>query len=600
MEGKHIVLSIIVVLSCHCPAVADRALERSEILAVFQTLTSQQQKTWMPAGVIEATHEEYRAPEKTDANWVNSEISRSIEEYQSDPDKNELTEAFQKMTLDAIPFNVRYRLSNEYTMHSTTTVRFDGDRFYWEINVDSRTDSVKPGPDLKDNFMTEQFNLDWNTKRIFAWNGADYTTYFLPGNCAVVDAMGNTPHVVTGPLTAGFVPWGYGLYSYEDLCAAECSATEKYVAGQTQVHLLLNYPDGSEMFFVTDPAKEYALLSYSATRPGKPAISGQYSNYTSVSGNWVPTSILLEQHETGTARLLARDMWEFTIVDGNTPAPESFDVAFEAGATVQYSSDVSDEPLMYRCSQIVDTDLLLAERLSIAANEGLQPQNCATTALGYAARQLGHDIPDDQLAQLVSEPDQTTSLYAMKEFAQSRGLFCRAVKTDIDTLKNLGGCQVILHIPGTNHFVVLAHVDDEYVWCIDLANNKFFYRKDLNFFGLDWADGVALLVSDQQIADSFNEINEIELHTIIGAAGWSCTRLLQTYDVVYCSDALGVCSGMYQEYYTRYGCEPAGSGTCSSSIMVRYKESPCIEDPYDPLACTVTGEWTCYYMRACA
>ena len=33
--------------------------------------------------------------------------------------------------------------------------------------------------------------------------------------------------------------------------------------------------------------------------------------------------------------------------------------------------------------------------------------------------------------------------------------------------------------------------------------------------------------------------------------------------------------------------------------MVRYRESPCIENPYDPLACTVTGEWTSYYMRAC-
>jgi len=182
MKTKHFVLAIILLLTVGCVAFADRQLDRAEILQIFEKQTSQPGKTWMLTGVIEATHEEYRAPKTTDLTEVNNQINKEIQEYQSNPDKRELTESLQKMRLDAIPFNVRYRLSNEYTMSSTVTVKFDRDRFYWEINVGSRTDSVKPGIDLEDNFMTEQFDLDWNARRIFAWDGEKYTIYFLPGN----------------------------------------------------------------------------------------------------------------------------------------------------------------------------------------------------------------------------------------------------------------------------------------------------------------------------------------------------------------------------------------------------------------------------------
>jgi hypothetical protein len=253
MKTKYFVSALVLLLSINLAAFADRQLDRAETLQIFQQLTSQPKKTWIPAGSIEATHEEYRAPKTTDSIEVNNQVSQKIAEYQNNPNKRELTENLQKMKLDAIPFNLRYELSNEYMMSSVVTVRFDGDRFYWEINVNSRTDSVKPGKDLTDNFMTEQFNLDWNARRIFAWDGEKYTTYFLPGNHAIVDSMDSTPHVVNGPLTAGFIPWGYGFYSYDNLAAIDSSAVEKYIDGHTQIHLTLNNSDGMEMTFVMDP-----------------------------------------------------------------------------------------------------------------------------------------------------------------------------------------------------------------------------------------------------------------------------------------------------------------------------------------------------------
>ena len=117
-------------------------------------------------------------------------------------------------------------------MNSTDLVKFDGNRFYWEINVDSRSDSVKPGRDLADNFMTQQFDLGVNKRRIFAWDGEKYTTYFLPANNAIVDAGGNSPHPVNGPLTAGDSSMGiWSLHLRLSLCV-DSSGIESTASGR--------------------------------------------------------------------------------------------------------------------------------------------------------------------------------------------------------------------------------------------------------------------------------------------------------------------------------------------------------------------------------
>jgi hypothetical protein len=190
-------------------------------------------------------------------------------------------------------------------------------------------------------------------------------------------------------------------------------------------------------------------------------------------------------------------------------------------------------------------------------------------------------------------------MYDMKYFLQGFGLYCRAVKTNVDTLKNLNGCKAILHFPGKNHFVVVDRIDDRYVWITDLSSVKFYDHTEISFFDMDWTDGTALLVSKQPIQGDFNEISSDRLTDIIGGSGYSCTKLLQQYNVIFCSRVDGLCGGKYYEYYTRYGCEVAGSGSCSSTKMVRYMSTPCINDPENPDACTVTGVWTSYYMMAC-
>ena len=594
MKTKHFVLTILCLFSLSGIAFGDRQLERSEILQILQKLTSQPRKTWISAGTIQATHEEYVAPKITNASTISTEITKALQEYQNNPDKLELTEELQKMKFDAIPFNVRYRLSNEYTMNSSVVVKYDGERFNWEISVNSRTDSVKPDPDLEGNDMTKDFDLAWNTRRRFTWDGEKYTIYSLSGNNAMVDTTDSVPHVVNGPLTAGLVPWGYGLYTYKNLSTAASSATEMNINGQTQIHLTLSSTDGSEMSFVLDTDKDYALVSY-VIEGVDTTISTEYAGYRKVAGYWIPMTISIERYDALTNRLLASDIWDLTSVSGSTPSLGSFSVAYEADALIEYHSPVTDKPVMYGYSHMLNTDLLLAERLDFAASEGIQAQNCATASMKYAASQLGKDVTDRQLAKLVSGPNQDTSLHAMKDLALSLGLYCRAVRTDIQTLRNLSGCQVILHIPKKNHFVVLGDIDSESVWSIDLTKDKFCYRTDINFFGMDWTEGIALLVSDRPIMYGSNDIDDGGLRAITGGTGYTCTSLLQEYDVTYCDYD---CWGYYEYYPTRYGCETAESGYCMSSKMLSCAECPCILD-YD-MDCSVNGDWVFHYMRACA
>jgi hypothetical protein len=590
---------IVIVLLGSGIAVADRPLGRAELLQIFEQLTAQPRKTWIAAGTIEASHQEYVASAVTDVNEINRQIAAEIQRYRNESNKRELTEEQQKRKLDAIPFNIRHELSNEYTMHSTEQVKFDGKRFYWEINVDSRSDSVKPGRDLADNFMTQQFDLGINKRRVFAWDGEKYTTYFLPGNNAIVDAGGNSPHPVNGPLTAGVVPWGYGRYTYSNLCAVESSGIESTANGNTQIVLTLKEANGSENNFTLDSAKNYALRSCLIEKPDGSTISRQYSDYAFIAGSWVPKTILIEQFEAGSGRLKARDLWNLTAIDDSVPQTNAFDVPYESDAVVEYYSDKSTKPAVYRQSDTADTNQLLTKRLAIVKSDGANTRNCATIAIGYVASEFGVMIPDEDLASLVNQAGGTTSMYDMKYFLQGFGLYCRAVKTNIDTLKKLNGCKVILHFPGKNHFVIVDRIDDRYVWVTDLSSAKFYDRMEISFFDMDWPNGTALLVSKQPIQGDFNEIGSDQSADIIGGSGYSCTKLLQQYNVIFCSEVGGLCGGKYYEYYTRYGCEGAVSGSCSSTKMVRYMSTPCINDPENPDACTVTGVWTSYYIMAC-
>ena len=556
MKIKNYVLAGVLLFLVQGFAFADRQLDRTEILQIFKTLTDQPRNTWIPTGTIKATHHEYKS-------------------------------------------------SNGYMINSTVIVKYDGDRFYWEINVDSHTKQNHHSTPSQD-----KFDLNWNKKRVFTWDGERYTMYFRPGNHAIVhENPTDIPVAVNGPLTAGIVPWGYGIYTLESLLAAESSSN---VDDKGHVHLTLKKTDTPELVFVLDPTKDYALLSCSMNYASGSSVTKTYGDYESVSGKWIPTTIIIEQYNNSkkSPELLSRDHWDLTYISPSLPHPDSFRAPYETDALVEFYSPISHKPFWYRYYSEVDTDSLLQERLAIALNEEKQSQNCATVAIKYVSELLGKNVTDQDLAELVRKPKNDTSLYAMKEFAKGLGLFCRAVKTNIATLKNLKNCQAILHLPVVNHYVVFEYIDDEYVWCIDLTKNKFFYRTRLNEFAKTWSTGTVLLISDKPLEPDPNDtlINDSDLHTITGSTegiftDFSCTEKIQTADVIFCPDPpLGsLCGGQYIRFYERCGCKPdPGGGTCEAETtppLPGNVSTPCIDNGQG--GCKSSGDYYFQYIRAC-
>ena len=599
MKTKLFLVSLVLIFIFSSTCLADRVLDRSEVLQLLEQLTAQPKGTWIPAGRIESTHEKFRAAKTTDENQIKAKILENVSTYRSSTNKRQRTEHLQKLALDAVPFNTRYLLSNEYTMISSESVTYDGEQYRWEINVQSRNDSVKREKKLRGNYMTDQFNMELNARKIYAWHGGEYVKYSPLARHCYVDPAGKLPHNVNGPLKAGLVPWGNNYYSYDNLIALESEAIEITTGGNSQIKLTFTNSDGSQMSFVLDTAKNYAILSSSIVGKSNAVIMKKYSDYQDFGGNWVPMSIVLEKHDAESQKLLAYDLWTFDNVNVTIPVADAFKVDYEEGINIEYASPLTDKQLQYRYSSVVDTEKLLTAKLDYDDKEGSQPQNCATAAMKYAIEQLGISIDDSQLAELITEPENGTNLGNMKSFAQNFGLNCRAIRTNLDTISNLGNCQLILYLPGKKHFVVLDSIDNN-VHIIDLATNKFYNQIDVSFFDMEWPTGIALVISNTDIQGNFQDLSDTELTEIVGASGYTCTNIIQDYDILFCQYVFEECMGYYKVWWERHGCEESESGTCSSNWFMRYSKTPCIEDVYNPYSCDVTGNWTDKWLIACS
>ncbi|MHC4574052.1 MAG: cysteine peptidase family C39 domain-containing protein [Planctomycetota bacterium] len=554
-------LSILVLLSVlvtHGTAFGDRHLNRTEIVQIFQTLTAQPRRTWIPSGIIQAEHFQYRA-------------------------------------------------STGYTADSSILARYDGDRFYLEITRNSSVGETEPGAPAR---ATQAGPAN---KQITVWDGDRHTMYFKSTkNAIVTEGLSDVPIGLIGPLTAGIVPWGHGSYTLDSLLAAE-----SFAMGDDQglVHLTIRMPANElnvEILFVLDPTKQYAVLSCSMNDGGVSSIEKTYEDYDLVSGRWIPTTIAIERYKYSgqTPQLVSSDYWYLTYIRISSPDLTAFRVAYEEGAYIGFFSPLTESPLSYYYSNAVDIESLLHDRLAFAAGDP-QTQNCATVAMKYAAMRLGKNVPDANLAQLVHGPDKSTTLYDLRRFAQKLGLHCRAVKTDIQTLKNLDGSQAILHLPGPKHYVILDHVDNDYAWIIDLDGSKFYYPLKLeDLVAIDWREGTALLLSNEPatLQGTSAEINDAELINIIGSTGggtdtYSCTQVIQQGNSAYCVYAPPalVCDGQYRIWNCLKGCTPdPQGGSCVGTLHTALRSWLCGEDPEYPGECTNTSDVHITYMHACS
>jgi hypothetical protein len=190
----------------------------------------------------------------------------------------------------------------------------------------------------------------------------------------------------------------------------------------------------------------------------------------------------------------------------------------------------------------------------------------------------------------------------LQRAAENIGLYTKAVQTDIAALKDLTNCKVILHLPKINHFVVLGDIDNKYIRLIDLTSNRCYYRVSIDYFNSAW-EGTAFLVANEPIADAprrFAQIDPSALPKITaGADCEQCNNSCSSAANFPCKVIMGLCGGDHTILYSRVCCGSASTGTCSASDMVYMKSEDCGENPYTG-DCEGEGNWTSYYMQACA
>jgi hypothetical protein len=143
-----ITLSLAIVLILSIQSLSQETLSRSEILDIVDQLMRQPRRTWIQTGTLDISHTEYKAPRLTDSAEIEERVQQAISDFPNNPLKKARAAGWQKKMLEALPFNTRWELGNESTMTTHELLTVDGDRFYLDITINSRKDSIKPPPGL--------------------------------------------------------------------------------------------------------------------------------------------------------------------------------------------------------------------------------------------------------------------------------------------------------------------------------------------------------------------------------------------------------------------------------------------------------------------
>ncbi|MEN6306631.1 MAG: cysteine peptidase family C39 domain-containing protein [Anaerohalosphaeraceae bacterium] len=552
--------TIVLILCLSSALLADRKLSSTETALILKILTSTPRLMWLPAGTIQARHLEYYDSEKN-------------------------------------------------AIESTETMHINDTQFYWEIML-SDAASDTPGANIPQQALTGDVDSRMNQHRIFSWDGTTLIRYYKSAGHAVVET--EMPGKIGGPFSAGIIPWGHGFYTLENLSKCTTSAWKKTIDGQTLIELKIipaNASAGMQMSYLLDPARYYAVINYEMEDPTFSKIRQTYRNYVKVSQKWVPTIITIERFNKQPygLQLKSYEDWKFDLISPEIPGRQSLNIEFDKGTLVEIQPSHASHSIQYHAADKTKINELLSEKITLQTESSTKKSNCAGIAATFVAKKFSHSVSAEQLATMTSSDNQMTSLYQLKQTLEEAGLSCMAVETDLETLKQSNHCQIVLHLPASNHYIILDDIDDQYVWAIDLTNRKFYYRTPIDEFKKQWSTGTALLISDHPQHLPMQQGKPISLsiqQQIRGGdpAGYSCTDLLQVEQRILCTqpDESWMCSGAYYRIWERTGCkEDPNGGFCSGSNMLGYDYTHCINDTANPTECTTTGQWYSRFIRAC-
>jgi hypothetical protein len=532
---KTLRLMLWMVLIVCVPVLADRTLSADEVRAILTSLTQQPVGTWLPAGSIRARHLEYSGNEKTVSEY--REISH-----------------------------------------------FDGLRFYREITLvpdENNTESDMQAGTQKEAVMDRE--------RIFCWDGVTYTQYYKSAAAAVIQTMQNqAPFGTYGPFSAGSIPWGNGMYSFQTLSGCVCTAHEVLVENQKQIHMQVTDENASTrllMSFVFDPDKNYAVLSHRIEDPQLSGIDRRYSQFVQVNNRWIPTVITTERFlkKPEGNQVVSYEDWKFETIKPDVPSEDLFKVKLKNETLVELHSSGGAKSLMYYVNEQKDIAALLQEKTVFSSQQDSIGKNCAVAAVQLVAKQFSRPYPAGQIGDIVAQNSKMTSLYLLRGKLEETGLYCTAVETNLESLRKITASQVVLHLEDNSHYVILDRIDDANVWTIDLTSRKVYWKTPIAQFLQQWTRGIALIVSEnpQNPAIVGTPLSVSDQQQILGGdttgTNYSCSELIQEEDYTPCPKATGlVCGGRYYTYWDRYGCaaDPNGRG-CTGEGMPGHSYATC-------------------------
>jgi len=538
---------VFVIWSINLFACGQSVLQKSQIDTLLQTLTAAPQTVWLPKGTIHYRYLEYRGE-------------------------------------DGVAFE-----SNEQ-------YRFDGRRFYMEtVCIES--------PDSERTWSAAQLrDLKSNTHRIFAYDGKARYHYFKSANIATVmmDSYGESSNNY-GPFSAGVLPWGFGAFGFENLSRIPITAAQS----GSVVRLAFKHPGGKmnlDLSVELDAEKGYAPLSF-VMQDAYMTVRNTYQDYRQVGTRWIPFGITIEQiHiENGQPKLTLYRDWRFMSVDPTEPN-QPWHVEFDEGTIVEVHTRHQTESLLYTADRAVNTAELLEERIAAFDDSDNRP-NCAVTSIKYIARRFAKPVPPITSDNVQLTHSDLISLKEIKNALEQTGLYCAAVKTNLESVAHFQDYGVILHYPASKHYVILDRVEDQAAWTIDMTSRKFYWKQSISELLSSWKDGIALLVSDKPIlvTGQVQFLDAASQQQILGGFQplYTCTRLIQDAERVLCSQLpSGMCGGAYYRFWMRWGCEENALGEgCVGQDLPSYEYSHCLPDPL--VDCILTDIWHTIKIRAC-
>lgn len=558
--NKRFTITVLTIFGLSTIAGADRDMTSNEVTQLLETLTSQPRLTWLTKGKVRARHLEY------------TEVNNTVVE-------------------------------------SEEVFIIDGEKYTWEITVEEDSGSQMLPEIVETQAGQAQHVSNSDKKRIFTWDGSQYTRYFKSSGYAMValDSQ-DMPIQVFGPLSAGVIPWGHGDFQLSTLTQLEPAAIERGTGDEQRIELTLIKHQIHPALTITirlNPLRNYAVEWY-RWRNDQASIEYTLSDYTQINLKWMPQRIRVERTDLRDTepKLLSYDDWFYEEISSDLPPTDPFQTKFSNGTLVEMQLPNHPQTLLYHAFDEANVSELINDKISMLTADQQEQNNCATAAIRHLIKRYNRPEPDQQMAELVSAETRLTSLQKVKQALEESELYCSAIQTDLETLKTIDNCSGILHIPINNHYVILDHIDAEYVWTIDLTSRKFYWKTPIKDFLNQWEDGTVLLVTESPIylPSGLNNIETEQLLMIQGGGNYSCSEIIQTETVENCPEPLGglICRGSYRMFWQRKGCiEDSEGGLCHGIGMLGYSFSRCIEDQEVTGQCIYFGKWYKRDIRAC-